>query len=666
MPNRDTPYRFPASQRNQFVMVEQRAFGKDFAGAAFTIYEETIPQGSAPDVGTFGVFEPYVYNERNHTQSRHRFVQIDVNAAAITFRYRTADDGSLIRETREVVPTGTALPDGSLNLLNATRARMDQNHEMLVTETMESFPILTDIEQASERFGGLDIGVKRQRVEAQAIAEKSYELGFTPVEVGYVVTFGIKITQGITTVGDSFTIYIKPGQASPDYTDPKNVLLPTSTTTLEFWNAFVDRMTVLTNFIPAGFTCYIDDTNSLYIKHFLPGNDNWFALGLYSSPSFPSGAATPIWPAVEVAGLGYANAYGKDGTTGWSIQGETEQRGNSAETVFLTPAGAEQITLRDWVPSLQAAQVMKKVEVVGTNDNPSATYLDVAIQDKKIAVGSKLRTRFYVSAWQDFVDYEIEPETNEAVTITRRIRDKASFVYTKEARVEIEAKQMDHLRVLETRKTLSDAVLGKSYKTTRNIQYKFPGWLAPGDEYYLQQLYLGITAATTAKTISGFNEKPGQVLTVPADVITTYHPNRPLAPEVFQFYTSSFSAQVGFNYEFMNNDFKARLGQRSLNYNSLITNSAPCIWRCVEISSGFTISIMTRDDPQWAGVYFTRALEKSIPESVPNASVYVSMMLSGYRVLVGVEIEQWKYNLWKQTRTYIKIPNLITPGLAGL
>lgn len=225
---------------------------------------------------------------------------------------------------------------------------------------------------------------------------------------------------------------------------------------------------------------------------------------------------------------------------------------------------------------------------------------------------------------------------------------------------------MDNLRVLETRKTLNDAVLGKSYKTTRNIQYKFPGWLAPGDEYYLQQLYLGGSAATTAKTISGFNEKPGQVLTVPADVITTYHPNRPLAPEVFQFYTSSFSAQVGFNYEFMTDDFKARLGQRSLNYNSLITNSAPCIWRCVEISSGFTISIMTRDDPQWAGVYFTRALEKSIPESVPNASVYVSMMLSGYRVLVGVEIEQWKYNLWKQTRTYIKIPNLITPGLAGL
>lgn len=651
MPNRDTPYRFPTSQRNQFVMVEQRSFGKDFAGAPFAIYEETIPQGSAPDVGTFGVFEPYVYNERNHTQSRHRFVQIDVNAAAITFRYRTADDGSLIRETREVVPTGTALPDGSLNLLNATRARMDQNHEMLVTETMESFPLLVDVEQASERFGGLDILRKRQRAGPTYGTSPTLTQSIASVPIvmndGLVITIGTLVGVISREVNVSLGV---PAQGS-------NYLVTNTTNQAAFWDE-VCAFAIL-KLGQYGVTMTRNGTNVTLSSNKI-GTDK--QVRLIAALPFVSPPYTIFF---DVSNYGTFNS-GPSGLDGFSSEAETAERAMRSEIDIVTPAGNEQITLRDWVPSLQAAQVMKKVEVVGTNDNPNATYLDVAIQDKKIAVGTKLRTRFYVAAWQDFVDYEIEPETNEAVTITRRIRDKASFVYTKEPRVEIEAKQMDNLRVLETRKTLNDAVLGKSYKTTRNIQYKFPGWLAPGDEYYLQQLYLGGSAATTAKTISGFNEKPGQVLTVPADVITTYHPNRPLAPEVFQFYTSSFSAQVGFNYEFMTDDFKARLGQRSLNYNSLITNSAPCIWRCVEISSGFTISIMTRDDPQWAGVYFTRALEKSIPESVPNASVYVSMMLSGYRVLVGVEIEQWKYNLWKQTRTYIKIPNLITPGLAGL
>jgi hypothetical protein len=56
MPFRDTPFRFPNSQRNQFVLVEQRAFGKDFGGAPFSVYEETLPQGSAPDAGVFGIF----------------------------------------------------------------------------------------------------------------------------------------------------------------------------------------------------------------------------------------------------------------------------------------------------------------------------------------------------------------------------------------------------------------------------------------------------------------------------------------------------------------------------------------------------------------------------------------------------------------------------------
>jgi hypothetical protein len=66
------------------------------------------------------------------------------------------------------------------------------------------------------------------------------------------------------------------------------------------------------------------------------------------------------------------------------------------------------------------------------------------------------------------------------------------------------------------------------------------------------------------------------------------------------------------------------------------------------------------------GLTWSHTLQTRLPESKPNASLYVQMMEEGYEVLVGVEIEQWKYNLWRQTRTYIKIPNLMTPGLAGL
>jgi len=200
--------------------------------------------------------------------------------------------------------------------------------------------------------------------------------------------------------------------------------------------------------------------------------------------------------------------------------------------------------------------------------------------------------------------------------------------------------------------------------------------LAPGDEYYIQQLavntfYHGLGPSLT---ISGFNEKPGQTLTVPAEVITTYHPLRPLAPEVFQFYTSKFSASVGFNYNIWPAYHQNRLGQTNLSFNDLIVDETPVIWKC-EISGGgvydigMTLSIMCKDDPAWVSYgasTFTNTLEKSLPESVPNATEYLAMMAANTRILVGVEIEPWKYNLWKQTRTYIRMPNLVTPATAGI
>jgi len=460
-----------------------------------------------------------------------------VNASAVTFRYRTADDGTVLKEIREVVPVDTAIPTSGVNLLNATRSRMDGNHEMLVTETMETFPIVTDFEEASDRFGGLDVKQMRQR----------------------------KATAGVL--------------ASP-----------------------------------------------------------------------------PVGDAFEG-------------------QGETPDRMMTRLSEVTTPAGLEQITLRDWVPSAQASQVMRKVEVVGTNDNPSPTYLDIAIQDKKVAIGKKLRTRFYVNAWLDFVDHEMDAETQEVVTVTKRIRDKATYVYEKEARVEIEDKQLDHLRVMETRRELSSGVFGKSFKSTKNIQYRFPGWLVPGQEYYIYDNF--IYSGATISYIAGLNEKNGQTLTVPATVYTSYHPNRPLAPEVFQFFTSSHTASVDNGFltglsaaSTLDKDVASLLRTQPISINDLIVNETPAVWRCYKASANLYIHVLARTAPTWIGtVYtgvwtYTKVLD--LPESKPNASLYVQMMQEETEVLVGVEIEQWKYNLWRQIRTYIKIPNLMTPGLAGL
>lgn len=656
MPFRDTPYRFPNSQRNQFVLVEQRAFGKDFGGAPFAVYEETIPQGSAPDVGSFGVFEPYVYNERNHTQSRHRFVQIDVNAAAVTFRYRTADDGSVVKETREVVPSNFPVPTGGVNLLNATRSRMDGNHEMLVRETLETFPVITDIEQANDAFSGLDTVRKRQRLphpyETSPVITQDVT-GVT-IEPRLFVTFTVVVATLTRTVqinvgapaGENV-----PGELTVDTTDPA-----------VFWPAAVAFANLKLG--TYGFIGSYDGTEVTFTY----SETGTAAQAQFTAILSPLFGSPTLYFNVSENGTGPL-ASGPTTADGFQAQGETPDRMMSMLTEVITPAGNEQITLRDWVPSVQASQVTRKVEVVGTNSNPSATYLDIAIQDKKIAIGKKLRTRFSVAAWLDFVDYEVDAETQESVIVTKRVLDKATYAFEKEARVDVSVKQLDHLRVLETRRELSSGVFGKSFKTTKNIQYRFPGWLVPGQEYQMLEFF------TSRYFVGGLNEKNGQVLTVPADVYISYHPTKPLAPDVFQFFTASFAVSVGTSHEFLDPPIKTNAGTTSLSFNDLIVNDAECVWKNVVTGPsgnpqiGVTVMNIGNAAATWLSAYgltWSHTLQTRLPESKPNASLYVQMMEEGYEVLVGVEIEQWKYNLWRQTRTYIKIPNLMTPGLAGL
>lgn len=666
MPLQDQAFTRLSDQRSSVVLVEQRRFGEDLGGAPFAVYEHTLPQGAAPTAGSFGYFRPYVYNERNNSMSRHRVIQVDVNAGAITFRYKTLDDGSRIQETRQIVQVDTPLAASAVNLLNATRQKLDDNHEMMVEERFQSFPTLHDIEQANPQYEGLDTLRSRVRIEPPTVAVLTIDLTPLTPAANLLVAFGANGNE-ISSV----SVSVDPVALVDDFSDPANPVLKASSTRARVLEVFAQLMDDYE--VPYGYT-YTIIGNILTVTHYEPGPTNImsFQAGIWNGSFFTSFQI----PYTEVAGTGSETFLGKENTEGWRAQAETDTRQMSEEISVLTPTGNEQITMRDWIPSLQTEQVYKKVEVVGTNSDPNATYLDVAIQDKKISYGKKLRTRFAVLAWESFTDYEIDPETQEVVTITRTIRDKATYTHSTEARVEVTAKQMDHLRVLETRKAMSDSILSKTFKTHRNIQYKFPGWLVPGSEYHIYDYFT--YSSQTVDYIADLNEKNGQILTVPAEVYTSYHPTKPIAPDVFQFFTTSTSISVDNDSiaqltgaGALDRDIINLLRSQPIVVDDMIVNTTPAVWEVKNTSgasiSGFTLHVLARTQPSWIGAAYggtwTYTKVRDIPASSPNASVYVTMMLEGTLVLVGVEITQWKYNLWKQVRTYIKIPNLITPDL---
>jgi len=675
MANRDTIYLTPSSQRNAAVLVEKRDFSPEVGGAMST-FEEQLPQGSVPDMGAFGVLNAYVYNERNSAMSRQRWTEIAAEAEA-TLKVRTLDDGTEVKQTIEIVAVNTALPTETTNLLSADRQRLDAYHEKMLVETLETTPEVKSFEQASPQYDGLDIEITKVRSSLYTgpgdgtPATHAYNLSL--MEDPADLNFQLDIDSGTSHARCVVTSAV----TEPTELRPYSWQIPPEAT---IDAAFTQIAAYFNLMLPEWNIFYL--ANVLTITHPSGSSDANFQAAfvgktLLGATVYADNDPTP--PVYAATGAPTIDVPGPEDLDGFSAVGETSTRILGSKVAVLTPDGPEQITMRDWIPSVQASRLYKKVEIVGTNDSPTTSYLDIGIQDKKISMGKKLRTTFRVDSWQTFTDYVQDPDTQEMVAVTKTVKDASGYVApTPGSGEEYEVRQLDHLKMLETRRAISDSVLAKSFKTTKNIQYRFPGWLPPGDEYYLQKLADNTTvyALSDAYTIAGFNEKPGQVLTVPAEVITTYHPTRPLAPEVFQFYTSKFSAQVGFNYraDTMLGDYHLRrLGQTSLSFNDLICDEAPVIWKCEHTSGfawdiGIAISIMCRDDPTWINVggVFTRSIEKYIPESVPNATTYIEMMQTNARILVGVEIEQWKYNLWRQIRTYIKMPNLITPAMAGI
>ena len=547
----DIPSKRTLNKKSQVLVVEKKAFDEKLGGIASTTYEQVVGNGVAPTTSAFGVVDSKLYNERNTSESRVRWVAFDTGHTPVITKYILDDFGNPLVEEVKVVAAGTVVPANEFAKLSEKVEKLDSANDLVRTikSVAGTFPNnKVEHRQAAEEYGGLDVNIGTYR-------------------------------EALGTPGDQHVNY--------------------------------------------------------------------------------------------------------PGIVGISTEFENQQRMLVKRVVVTTPdASAESVTLRDHLPNLQAEQVYKEVSVVGTNDTPTKTHLDISIQDKKVVNGQKLRTRVKVAAWVPFTDTEQDADTGGTVSVVKTIEDVDTFVPSLVTGVDEISRQMDTEKVEVTRRTLEASMIGRPFYSSKNIQYKFPGWLKPGDEYRTNQIYkytLGVAPFTVLPVMSttGLKEKFGQTLTVPAQLITTYHKLRPIEPEVFQFYTTTFRIST------MNDGLAAiydsgggsvgaiamkLFGRSSLEVSDLITDSAPCLWTATQTGGSLQWQTIGPTAPAWLEYYlvvlYTFAQTEDLPASKPTATEYVAMMTNGTVFLAGCEITPWKYNLWRQVRTYIKMPNLITPGMA--
>jgi hypothetical protein len=540
----DIPSKRTLNKKSQVLVVEKKAFDEKLGGIASTTYEQVVGNGVAPTTSAFGVVDSKLYNERNTSESRVRWVAFDTGHTPVITKYILDDFGNPLVEEVKVVGAGTVVPINEFAKLSEKVEKLDSANDLVRTikSVAGTFPNnKVEHRQAVEEYGGLDVNITTHR-------------------------------EALGTPGDEHV-------------------------------------------------------------------------------SFP-------------------------GIVGISTEFENQQRMLVKRVVVTTPdASAESVTLRDHLPNLQAEQVYKEVSVVGTNDTPTKTHLDISIQDKKVVNGQKLRTRIKVAAWVPYTDTEQDADTRGTISIVKTIEDVDTFVPSLVTGVDEFSRQLDTEKVEVTRKTLEASMIGRPFYSSKNIQYKFPGWLKPGDEYRSNQIYYYLNGATQIPVMvtAGMKEKNGQTLTVPAQLITTYHKLRPIEPEVFQFYTTTFRANTmndglgvigGATYQLAIQLF----GRSSIEINDMITDMAACLWTASQTGGIFKFQSIGKTAPTWlqylVGGAYTFAQTENIPASNPTATEYVAMMTAGTVFLAGCEITPWKYNLWRQVRTYIKMPNLITPGMA--
>lgn len=215
-----------------------------------------------------------------------------------------------------------------------------------------------------------------------------------------------------------------------------------------------------------------------------------------------------------------------------------------------------------------------------------------------------------VDGWPTLVSYEEESTTGMKVTITRTVHGTDPGLTSGVART---VGDVDHTgcdRWTKTVRVIHADILTTTFTEYHTVEYFFPAYLDPTTPFTMSP---GIKA----------NKSGSFSLKVPCKFETTYLSAPPAPAEIFQFIPISLDVNIYAS---------GTGGEYRLRIPNVICNSGT-----------FTA---------YSGI-----IDFTIPASKPTSTELASYMSSRTELLIAEDTTKWKYNLWKRTKVWLKMPD---------
>lgn len=260
---------------------------------------------------------------------------------------------------------------------------------------------------------------------------------------------------------------------------------------------------------------------------------------------------------------------------------------------------------------------------------PAATFLTIAQSLVDKGNGKHSYKNKTISAWPVVVDQEEEEETGMEVLVTRTVVDKSALpTMTKGVARSVKSlTDLDEHKALYVERVIDANILTTSFTEYHNTKYYFPSYLDATNPF----------SAVTIETnvVISVNKTSDHEFSLPCRYVTTYLSSVTTVEEVFQFKAVDISFSTPSVHE-----------NNVLVDEGVVVFYIPYVYAVIDGVSQYDHSV----------------LSYGISASSPTTTEYLALM--GSEVLIADEISRWKYNLWKRTKVYMKLPDL-SLGLSG-
>lgn len=255
----------------------------------------------------------------------------------------------------------------------------------------------------------------------------------------------------------------------------------------------------------------------------------------------------------------------------------------------------------------------------------AVSTLAQSLQELNDKTSVYMRTRL-VNGWPTLVSYEEEPTTGKGVTVTRTVHDvKPTYPVDGVARTANSIQHTGCDRWTKIQRTIDPSILTTSFNEYHPVEFDFPAYLNPTNPFLTVN---GNQRFDNPQVSSNYRLK------VNCRFLITYHSTAPTLQEVFQFKTVNLNLAV------------TTTGYASVNI------SLPKI-----ITDSFESVVWFLLDPNNAAGGTTN-VTLNYPASSPTATEYLQAMEDETEVMIIQDSSKWKYNLWRQVRVYMVIPDL--------